>query len=717
MSKKQLLLVDGHALLYRAYHAFPPLTSPAGQPTGAVFGFWRILTTLLKDRQPSHLGVAFDVKDETTFRKEQFPAYKATRSAMPDDLAAQITLAHELVELLDCPIYAKERWEADDMLGTIAKQAEAEGFEVLILSPDRDLWQLATEHIHLVVPGLQGKRELEVAANDVPTHLGITVEQVTEYKGLRGDPSDNLPGVPGVGEVTAKDILSRFANLEALYAALDAGNAGLKPAVTQKLISAKADAFLSRELATIRTDAPATFNAERSRIEVAQPEKLAGRFAELGFKSLLRDLPKATALGTQVAAIFEEAEELPTAHIDAPSYRTDEALAPILREMEAYGVKIDRAYLKELETTYAEEIATLVEQLSEAAGQPFNPDSPTQVSHILYEVLGAPTAGVKKTQRGYTTDADSLEKLSHIPLAGLLLKYREVTKLLSTYIKPLQEVADEHDRIHTSYAPDTATGRISSRNPNLQNIPVRTERGQAVRRAFIASPGHQLVAADYSQIELRVAADLSADPGLIAAFKEHADFHEATAQRMGVDRRTAKVINFSILYGKGAFGLSQDLGISVPEAKQYLETYFATFPKLRSYLDEQIRLASTQGYVETKFGRRRSFPELAGNAPYIRKEAAKREAMNLPIQGTAADIMKLAMVALAPGLKNLPGVQLMLTVHDELVLDVPDAQVTAASTLLKEVMESAVQLAVPVEVDVKLGSNWRDLVKQEIHRP
>lgn len=709
MSKKQLLLVDGHALLYRAYHAFPPLTSPSGEPTGAVFGFWRILTTLLKDRQPSHLGVAFDVKDETTFRKEQFPAYKATRSAMPDDLAAQIELAHELVTLLDCPIYAKERWEADDMLGTIAKQAESEGFEVLILSPDRDLWQLATDHIHLIVPGLQGKRELEIAASDVPAHLGISVKQVVEYKGLRGDPSDNLPGVPGVGEVTAKEILSRFANLEELYEALESGTAGLKPAVTAKLIAAKEDAYLSRELATIRTDAPATFDAARSRLEVAQPDQLAARFAELGFKSLLRDLPKATALGAQVAAVFEEAEEAPTAHRDAPSYRTDELLAPILREMEHYGVMIDRSYLQGLEHTYAEEIADLVDELNKTAGQPFNPDSPTQVSHILYEVLGAPTAGVKKTQRGYTTDADALEKLAHIPLAGLLLKYREVTKLLSTYIKPLQEVADAEDRIHTSYAPDTATGRISSRNPNLQNIPVRTERGQAVRRAFIASPGNQLVAADYSQIELRVAADLSADPGLIAAFKEHADFHEATARRMGVDRRTAKVINFSILYGKGAFGLSQDLGISVPEAKRYLETYFATFPKLRVYLDEQIHLASTQGFVETKFGRRRSFPELMGSAPYMRKEAAKREAMNLPIQGTAADIMKLAMVALAPRLAELPGTHLILTVHDELVLDVPEAQVARAAKLLQEVMESAVTLSVPVEVEVKVGSNWRDL--------
>ncbi len=709
MSKKQLLLVDGHALLYRAYHAFPPLTSPSGEPTGAVFGFWRILTTLLKDRQPSHLGVAFDVKDETTFRKEQFPAYKATRSPMPDDLAAQIELAHELVTLLDCPIYAKERWEADDLLGTIAKQAESEGFEVLILSPDRDLWQLATEHIHLIVPGLQGKRELEIAVDDVPAHLGISAGQVVEYKGLRGDPSDNLPGVPGVGEVTAKEILSRFANLEELYEALEAGTAGLKPAVTAKLIAAKEDAYLSRELATIRTDAPATFDAARSRLEVAHPDQLAARFADLGFKSLLRDLPKATALGAQVAAVFEEAGEAPTVQVDAPSYRTDEALAPILREMEHYGVMIDRSYLQGLERTYAEEIADLADELNKAAGQPFNPDSPTQVSHILYEVLGAPTAGVKKTQRGYTTDADALEKLSHIPLAGRLLKYREVTKLLSTYIKPLQEAADAQDRIHTSYAPDTATGRISSRNPNLQNIPVRTERGQAVRRAFIASPGHQLVAADYSQIELRVAADLSADPGLIAAFKEHADFHEATARRMGVDRRTAKVINFSILYGKGAFGLSQDLGISVPEAKQYLETYFATFPKLRAYLDEQVHLATTQGFVETKFGRRRSFPELMGNAPYVRKEAAKREAMNLPIQGTAADIMKLAMVALAPRLTQVPGAHLMLTVHDELVLDVPEVQVATTAKLLQEVMESAVTLSVPVEVEVKLGSNWRDL--------
>lgn len=714
MSEKTLLLVDGHALVFRAYHAFPKeLTDPSGHPVGATFGFARILFSAIRTLKPTHLGVAFDL-DGGTFRHDLFKEYKGTRSETPQDLLAQVPVVHQIVETMEAPIFEEPHYEADDMIGTIAAKVEKEHPEVkvIILSSDQDLLQLVTKQTLVYSPGISPKQPTLFTEEAVRKKYGFSPEQMIEYKALRGDPSDNIPGVKGIGEVTAKQLLAQFGTIERIYAALAKGPLeGVKPGIQDKLREHEADARLSRELATITREAPLTFDLEACRLELQHPENLVDLFRKLNFKSLLEELPKTHKLVATAADVF--AEELPVPTPPAPpseSELTDGALAPVLRRMEERGVTVDTKYLAELEQEFAREIGKLQEQLQGEAGQPFNPDSPQQVSYILYEVLKAPTDGVSKGKTGYTTNAETLGKLADAyPLAKLLLQYREITKLQSTYIKPLQELADANCRVHTSYAPDAATGRLSSRNPNLQNIPIKSEQGRRIRRAFTTDKGWQLISADYSQIELRVAAHLSGDPGLIEAFKKGDDFHAETAKRMGVDRRVAKIINFSILYGKGAWGFSQDLNISVEGAKKYIEQYFQTFQGLRAYLDGILADARSKGYGETMFGRRRPFPDLT-SSNYQRRAAAEREALNLPIQGTAADILKKTMCDLAEQLeKTKSPAHLILTVHDELVLEAPEEAVREAALLLKRCMEDAVELVVPVVVEVKAGQNWADM--------
>lgn len=709
-----LLLIDGNALFYRAYHAFPKeLTTPDGKPSGAAFGFTRILLAAIKTHKPTHLIACFDTKGGT-FRDDFYDAYKATRAAMPEDLATQVPVIWEIVDMLEIPRLSVERYEADDLIGTICAQAPShKDLEVIILSGDQDLVQLVTPQVSMYSPAMGFSKATLYTPEKVEEKYSFTPHQMIDYKALRGDSSDNIPGVPGIGEVTAKQLLSRFKTIDALYEALAAGDPpGIAAGVLKKLRAGEESARMSYRLATVATDAPVTLTLEDAALSIKQPERLVSLFEKLGFKSLINELPSSHRLATAVADIFGS----PSSHPEEggakdASTTLDTQLAPILRKMEEHGVMVDTAYLKKLETEFASEISDIKEGLTIEAGQDFNPDSPAQVGTILYEVLKVPTEGISKGKTGYTTNADTLEKLAPTyPIASLLLKYREVTKLQSTYIKPLQELADKQHRIHTSYAPDTTTGRISSRNPNLQNIPVRSEQGKRIRQAFIAPKGSVLLAADYSQIELRVAAHLSGDPVMIEAFKSGKDFHAETGARMGVDRRVAKIINFSILYGKGAFGFSQDLGISMAEAKEYIEQYFATFKVLKSYIDTLLVQAKTDGYVTTLMGRKRLLPDLT-SSNFQRRSAAEREAINLPIQGTAAEVLKKAMVDLSAKLKHGT---MILTVHDELVLEVPEKDLEATAKLLKETMEHAVELVVPVEVQVKSGTDWANLTPLEI---
>jgi DNA polymerase I-like protein with 3'-5' exonuclease and polymerase domains/5'-3' exonuclease len=704
-----LLLIDGNALFYRAYHAFPKeLTTPDGTPSGAAFGFTRILLAAIKQHKPTHLIACFDTKGGT-FRDDFYDAYKATRAAMPEELAAQVPIIWEIVDTLEIPRLSVERYEADDLIGTIAHQAAShDDLDVIILSGDQDLVQLVTPQVAMFSPAMGFSKATLYTPEKVMEKYTFTPAQMIDYKGLRGDSSDNIPGVPGIGEVTAKQLLSQFKTLDGVYEAVSAGDPpGVAAGVLKKLRAGEESARLSYRLATIATDAPVKLHLKDAVLSIENPVALVALFEKLGFKSLINELPSSHRLATAVADVFGSPSSQADGEVGKDVSTTlDTQLAPILRGMEEHGVMVDTSYLQKLEKEFASEISDIREALTKEAGQDFNPDSPAQVGTILYEVLKVPTEGISKGKTGYTTNADTLEKLeATYPIAGLLLKYREVTKLQSTYIKPLQELTDAEHRIHTSYAPDTATGRISSRNPNLQNIPVRSEQGKRIRQAFIAPKGSVFVAADYSQIELRVAAHLSGDPVMVEAFKSGKDFHAETAERMGVDRRVAKIINFSILYGKGAFGFAQDLGISVAEAKEYIEQYFVTFKVLREYIDALLVQAKVDGFVTTLMGRQRMLPELTASN-FQRRSAAEREAVNLPIQGTAAEILKKAMVDLSAKITHGA---MILTVHDELVLEVPEEHLAETVKLLKETMEHAVELIVPIEVQVKTGKDWANL--------
>jgi DNA polymerase I-like protein with 3'-5' exonuclease and polymerase domains len=708
--KKSLLLVDGNAVFYRAYHAFPKeLSTPAGEPIGAVFGFTRILLNTIKTLKPGCVAVCFDTK-APTFRHLQYDEYKATRQKMPEDLAAQTERLYQVVEFLETPIFKADGYEADDVIGTLAQQAEAEGQSVVILTGDQDIIQLVTDSTSVYMPASPPKSPMLYTPEQVRERYGFTPRQMIEYKALRGDPSDNIPGVPGVGEVTATKLIQDFGTIDALYEALNAETPQIKPAVRQKLVDNEASARLSHELATIVMDAPVSLDLARCRIGLEHPEKLVALFQELGFKSLIRDLPQTEALLAHAADIFEAEAETPEIIADSESGRIDIALGPVLRMMEATGAKVDCKYLSELQKEFSSELEGRAKLIYQLAGEEFVLNSPAQVGHILYEVLGVPTKNIRRGKTGFTTDAATLQDLAEeYPIATLILQYREIDKLQSTYVKPLQEITDENSRVHTNYAPDTSTGRLSSRNPNLQNIPIKTEQGRRIRRAFVAETGWTLLSADYSQMELRVAAHLSGDTVMQDVFRQNGDFHAETATRMGVDRRTAKMLNFSILYGKGAFGFARDLGISVPDAKGYIDQYFRTYAKLREYLDGLLVTGREQGYLETLYGRRRAFPNLTSTNFHLRA-AAEREALNMPIQGTQADILKKAMVDLAAALETEKLCsRMILTVHDELVLETTSEEQVRAATLLKEKMVGAATLDVPVEVGVKSGPNWAEM--------
>ena len=705
---KTLLLVDGNGLFYRAYHAFPKeLTTPSGELIGATFGFTRILLNSIKMLKPTYVAVCFDMKG-STIRKELFAEYKATRSKMPEDLACQIERMHEIVNALEMPVFKVSGFEADDLIGTLSLQAEKAEQSVVVLTGDQDLLQLVSPTTSVYMPASPPKLPTLFSPEKVREKYGFDPLQMIEYKSMRGDPSDNIPGIPGIGDVGATKLIQEFGTLNELYRQLHEGGApSVKGALRQKILDGEESARMSHQLATIIRDAPITLDLELTKLELKDPTAALTLFKELGFRSLLKDLPASQRLAADAADIF--GEQVPDAPLQEAN-PIDQAVAPVLRAMEQLGVEIDQPYLKSLEKEFAGTQDSYRQQLFVLAGEEFNADSPAQVASMLYEKLGVPTKNVRKGKTGYTTDAAALQELAEeYPIAGLLLQYREIGKLLNTYVLPLQTLADEHSRIHTTYAPDTSTGRLSSKNPNLQNIPIKTAQGRRLRKAFVATPGYLLVAADYSQMELRVAAHLAHDPAMITVFSSGGDFHAETGARMGVDRRTAKMLNFSILYGKGAFGFAKDLKITVAEAKAYIDQYFQTFSALRTYLDTILEKGRENGYVETLYGRKQEYPNLT-SSNYQLRSAAEREAVNMPIQGTQADILKMAMADLYIALQQRQmASRLLLTVHDELVLEAPLSEVDAAAALLKEVMVGAAKLDVPVEVSVKTGPNWDEV--------
>lgn len=920
-----LFLIDGHALAYRSYFALTAggsqrLTTSRGEPTAGIYGFASVLLRLLEQEQPEYLAVAFDTGK--TFRNELFPDYKATRAKMPDDLRPQIEHIRRMVDAFGIPRLEVEGVEADDVLGSITQQAVAHGLGVKIITGDRDLLQLVSPRVIVNLAGNKLAEARDFTPEAVLEVLGVRPEQVIDYKALVGDKSDNIPGVSGVGEKTAIELLQQYPTLDEIYAHLDQ----LAPRVRTRLENGRQAAYLSRTLATIRTDVPLSIEIERTNTRHLDFNAAAEIFQELEFRTLVRRLQtvasgfglagdgapqqlslfgeplrrlgqpphpdlqtrlvcdaetlraltdalqgaewialdtettdtdpmKAHLVGISLAVTPEEGWYIPVGHqtleaaqlplaqvLDAlrpaltdskrpkighnlkydcivlaqhgltvqplgfdtmlaqwlidPSARLglkemaeswlgvemthiealigkgknqrkmsevpvqevapyaaadavmplrmrpllqerldalsadrllhemEMPLVPVLMEMERAGICLDVAFLEQMSGELTARLGALEEEIYQAAGTTFNINSTQQLSDVLFKRLGLePPDRQKRTASGhFSTSAEVLEELRRQhPVLERLLEYRELSKLKSTYVDALpRQVNPNSGRVHTSYnQTGSVTGRLASSNPNLQNIPIRSEVGQQVRRAFIAAPGSQLLSVDYSQIELRIVAAMSGDAAMIAAFQAGQDIHATTAAAIyGVgleqvskeQRRHAKAINFGLIYGMSAFGLSRSTELTLAEAERFVKAYFERFPAVKDYLDGIRRLAARQGYVETLLGRRRYFPNLQSNANPALRGREEREAINAPIQGTAADLLKLAMIRLPAALQAAGlGASLLLQVHDELVLECKEAEIQATAAVVQDIMEKAYPLSVPLLSEARSGPNWGEM--------
>ncbi len=887
----KLVLVDGHSILNRAFFGIPDLTNSEGLHTNAVYGFLNILFKILDEEQPDYLTVAFDVH-APTFRHKMYDAYKGTRKPMAEELRQQVPLMKEMLTAMGVTIVEKEGYEADDLLGTIAKQSEAQGLEVSIVSGDRDLLQLASDHIKIRIPKTKrtGTEIEDYLAKDVVEKYQVTPLQFIDVKALMGDSADNIPGVPGIGEKTATALIVSYGSIENAHDHLEE----IKPNRAKQNLSEHYDmAQMSKELATIEIHAPIEYSLEDAKLGNLFTEEAYLMCKRLEFKNMLSrfdiDAPKNLAeehftfvtdkkqisdifkkakkaghigccllpgegiiteqlslfeqpkeqqviegmsiafseediyylsAGTEVSAeeLLEEIRELSGGqtkvsvmdlketlktlplpendrYFDAsvaayllnplkndypyedlakdyaglmiPS-RTDllgkespvkakqakpEAflkyicymayipwktrdrlleelnntgmqtlydtielpLVYTLSDMEKEGVHVDAEELKRYGEELAAQIAVLEKEIYEGAGETFNINSPKQLGHILFEKLEMPYG--KKTKTGYSTAADVLEKLAvEYPLVSKILEYRQLAKLKSTYADGLANFIEEDGRIHTNFQQTvTATGRLSSTDPNLQNIPIRMELGRMIRKVFLPKDGYVFVDADYSQIELRILAHMSGDEMLIQAYREAQDIHRMTASQVfhtpfeevtDLQRRNAKAVNFGIVYGISSFGLSQDLSISKKEAQEYIERYFESYPKIKEFLDGCVEKAKKDGYSVTMFGRRRPLPEIS-SSNFMQRSFGERIAMNAPIQGTAADIIKIAMNRvhrrlIDEGLKS----RLLLQVHDELLIEAAPDEVDEVKKILDEEMKGAADLSVELEIDTHTGKNW-----------
>lgn len=705
--KDTILLVDGHALIHRGYHALPNLTNHQGEPTGAIFGFTRLLLSALKILNPEYVVVAFDSRG-LTFRHHLYKEYKAARVRAPEDLYIQIPVVEKLVKTLNIPVFKVPGFEADDIIATLAKQAEKQKLTTTILTGDMDLVQLINDHVSLFAPTKGVSAPTVYTPATVREKYTFGPDKIVFFKALRGDASDNIPGVPGVGEVTAKKIIAQVDSLDELYQLLPKNHLkGLSEKIEAKIITHKDQAYLSQQLATVDTKVPVTLVKKDCSVHDYNRERVVTMLAELGFRSLLRELPDNIKDDSDVSeatinTLFDTAKRT-----EPTDYHLNKDLQPVLRAMETKGVLVDGDYLSKINTKFIKDLERPTKAIYRLAKHEFNINSTQQLATVLYEELKLPTHNIKQNLTALSTDANQLDLLQEThPIIKYIIEYRELSKLINTYTEPLGHLIAADGRLHTTYGTDTATGRISSKNPNLQQIPIRSDRGKEIRHAFIAAPHHTLIAADYSQIELRVVAHLSKDPVMITAFRSGKDIHDATSKEMGVDRRVAKVINFSILYGKGPHGFARDLKIDIKEAKEYIDRYFKTYSGIQRWIDETLRFVSDHGYVETLFGLRRPFPSLKGRRVH-RFAALGREAINMPVQGTAAEILKRAMIAVNKdaAMKDL----MVLTVHDELVLEVPTSKVKQLLPRLRHIMETTTTLDVPLEVSLGSGHNWGEI--------
>lgn len=874
MTKEKVLLLDGNSLAYRAFFALPPLTNDHGVHTNATYGFTMMLSKIIEEEKPTKMLVAFDA-GKTTFRHESYGEYKGGRQKTPPELSEQFPYIRKLIDAYNVKRYELPNYEADDIIGTLARQAEKDGHEVVIVSGDKDLTQLATEHITVFVTR-KGITDIE---KYTPAHIeekyGLTPLQIIDMKGLMGDASDNIPGVPGVGEKTAIKLLKEHGSVEGVYENIDSMKASK---MKEKLVANEDSARMSKELAKIFVEAPIEVTLADLDFSGANDESLLDIYRELGFKSLIEKtdfnveaaekeeihvdivtdvtadmledemavhveianeryheaeafgisfvsdlktlyVPMNAVLTSSVVKAWLEDETkskrvsdlkaaksllarvdielrgvtfdlLLAAYIANPAISGDDvailakefgytevetnevvygkgakwvkpedevlakhvarkakavwALAPkleerlkeneqydlyhelelplarILADMEIRGIKVDTATLEAMGENLTAQLAVIEETIYELAGEKFNINSPKQLGVILFEKLELPV--IKKTKTGYSTAADVLEKLqSKHDIVKHILHYRQLAKLNSTYIEGLiKEVHCEDSKVHTQFQQAlTSTGRLSSTNPNLQNIPIRLEEGRKIRQAFVPSePDWVLFAADYSQIELRVMAHMSEDPAMVEAFREGMDIHTRTAMDVfnienpsdvtSLMRRTAKAVNFGIIYGISDYGLSQNLDITRKDAATFIDNYLASFPGVKSYMESIVEEAKKNGFVTTILNRRRYLPEI-NSSNFNLRSFAERTAMNTPIQGSAADIIKKAMIDMDARLKA-EGLQarLLLQVHDELIFECPKDEIEILERIVPDVMEHAFKLTVPLKVDFSYGPTWYD---------
>ncbi len=768
---KKLLLIDAYAMIFRAYYAFirAPRMNSKGENTSAIFGFCVTLEDLIRKINPTHVGVAFDPAGGT-FRHEAYEQYKAQRPETPEDIRKAVPVIKQLLEAMNIPVLEVPGFEADDVIGTLSKQGEQAGYEVYMATPDKDYGQLVSDHVFMYRPRHTGGFEL-MGPKEVCDKYGLSnKDQVIDLLGLMGDASDNIPGCKGVGEKTAVALLQQFGNIDTMLAHTDE----IKGALRTKVESQVEQIKFSRFLATIRTDVPIALDENLLAKKDPDINALSALYRELEFNTLLRKLEQTAPLTANRSPLtvtkkskpadpsqldlFAEPEEQPVTGNPSPvthdtienrlcqyllnpevafnPYKEPDwnalkadadlwnlynevelPLVPVLREMEAAGVRVDVAKLKEAEATLTAELNALEQRIYELAGEPFNINSPRQVGELLFDKLKLDTKAKKSKTGQYSTSEDVLVALKEKhEIVGAILEYRELKKLVTTYIAALPGYIAEDGKIHTTYNQTvTATGRLSSSNPNLQNLPIRSERGRFIREAVIPDEGCLFLSADYSQIELRLMAHFSQDEHMLAAFRSGQDIHAATAAKIyGLpieqvtkdQRRKAKTANFGIIYGISAFGLAQQLDCSRTEAKQLIDDYFAAFPRVISYIEAQKELARQRGYAETLFGRKRYLPDITSQNATVRS-FAERNAVNAPIQGTAADIIKMAMVSIHRRLKeeNLQA-QMIMQVHDELNFNVPAAEIDRVREIVVNEMQNAVHLSIPLIAECGVGENW-----------
>ncbi len=827
---KNLIIIDGNSIINRAYYGVRPLSTKTGIPTNAIYGFMNIMLKYIDEYKPDYLCVAFDLK-APTFRHKMYDQYKAQRKGMPDDLAEQMPHLKEILSSMNILQLSLEGYEADDIIGTVSRICEEDGVRCNVVTGDKDDLQLAskTTHVLLTTTRMGQTTTEDLDEKGVLDKYGVTPEEFISVKALMGDSSDNIPGVKGIGEKTAFDLLQYFHSLDNMYENIE--NDHIKKAAREKLIAGKEDAYLCHKLCTIERYVPIQFSLEDALYKEADNDALFKKLEELELKKISERLctsPKETApevedalpateevvnkcknensfyfilkedkteflfekkayfadtfllkevfenpkikkytheykkirhmlsdIGINLCGEFYDSEI--AAYIIDPTrseYNINEiflsySLAPsvasipelfekqsgelsqknqlallndielplenVLYEMEVQGFKIDKDELSRFSKMLGERISALESSIYFMAGEKININSTKQLGKLLFEDMGLPV--IKKTKTGYSTDSSVLEKLrGKHEIIELIIEYRHLAKLKSTYADAFLPLLDEEGRIRSTLKQTvTQTGRISSAEPNLQNIPVRTEIGREIRKMFVAKEGSLLVGADYSQIELRVLAHMSDDKTMQNAFINNEDIHTITATQvfnvpdfLVTDdmRSRAKTVNFGIIYGQGEFSLAGELKISRKEAKEYIESYFAHYSGVKNYMESTIAKAKEDGFVTTVFGRRRYIPELQAKNFNLRS-FGERAAMNAPIQGTAADIIKIAMVKVYDALKEkCPEAKLILQVHDELICEVPEEKAQIAAQILKEEMENAAVLSVPLVADVKVGKSW-----------